>query len=229
MPPLEPAPHHHVVCDLDTPGPGFPDFVRDDALTLETARLWLRWPRLADVEAVARYCREERVAEMTGSVPHPLPDGDTMRFITQAREANGAGLGLTLVLTPKARPNEAIGSVAVRPGKGSGRLSLGYLLSPDQWGRGFATEAAGAMIDLAFQLTPVREVTAWVRVVNPASRRILEKCGFQPRGSGLRDLPARGGQIPCDDFGLDRGTWRSLRRWPQGAASGIAGPTQPVS
>jgi len=81
------------------------------------------------------------------------------------------------------------------------------------------------MVDLTFQLTPAREITAWVRAVNPSSRRVLEKCGFQHRGSGLRDLPARGGQFPCDDFGLDRGTWRSLRRHgPPLAAPVRAGP-----
>ena len=47
------------------------------------------------------------------------------------------------------------------------------------WGQGYATEAARAVIDYAFEEFGSTELRAGARVVNPASRRVLEKCGFQ--------------------------------------------------
>ncbi len=64
---------------------------------------------------------------------------------------------------------------------------------------------------------------AWIeadtRVINPASRRVLEKSGFRSEGSFLKSLPARGGLFPCEQFRLDRSTWSALKSW---SASGWA-------
>ena len=52
---------------------------------------------------------------------------------------------------------------------------------------------------------------AGARVTNPASRRILEKCGFQWTGVGLCRIRALNSSAPIDRFRLDRGLWTSLR------------------
>ena len=50
------------------------------------------------------------------------------------------------------------------------------------------------------------------RVLNPASRRVIHKCGFQYAGQGmLNSLVA--GQVPVERYSLDRKTWVSLRSW----------------
>jgi RimJ/RimL family protein N-acetyltransferase len=88
-----------------------------------------------------------------------------------------------------------------------GRLSLGYALAPEAWGRGYATEAARAIIDASFLLTNAVEILASARVENPASRRVLEKCGFAHRGAGREGAPARGGMVDVDRFHLERSVW----------------------
>jgi len=55
------------------------------------------------------------------------------------------------------------------------------------------------------------------RVVNPAARRVLEKCGFQWTGVGLARVRALGASVPVDRFQLDRRTWASIRAWGAGA------------
>ena len=80
----------------------FPDLTRDDVFRLETRRLWLRWPRLADVQAVVRLAGEKAVAEMTARIPHPYSAQDAERFVFQARQNNADGTGLQLAITPKA-------------------------------------------------------------------------------------------------------------------------------
>ena len=58
---------------------------------------------------------------------------------------------------------------------------LGYWITPDAWGRGYATEAAGAVLRAA-RAAGVRRVTAGHFVDNPASGRVLRKLGFRPTG-----------------------------------------------
>ena len=191
----------------------FPDLTRDDVFRLETRRLWLRWPRLADVQAIVRLAGEKAVAEMTARIPHPYDPIDAERFVFMARKSNADGNGLQLAITPKGRPNCLIGAVGIGPGPESNTPHLGFWLGTPSWGHGHATEAARALIDAFFAYGDESEVTASVRVINPASRRVLEKCGFAYKGSGLIELPARGGLYPAEHFRLDRRTWESLKTW----------------
>ena len=188
----------------------FPDLARDDVFRLETARLWLRWPRAADAPAIHRYCSRWEVAQFTARIPHPYPPGTAERFIYAAREGNASGRDLTLVMTPIRDKREAIGAVSLE-GRGLDRLTLGYALAPETWGKGLASEAVEAMVEAAFSLTDAVELDASSRVENAASRRVLEKAGFQFLGSGLEGAPARGGLVPCDRFALSRAAWSARR------------------
>ncbi len=188
----------------------FPDLARDDVFRLETARLWLRWPRAADAPAIHRYCSRWEVAQFTARIPHPYPPGTAERFIFAAREANASGRDLTLVMTPIRDKREAIGAVSLEA-RGEDRLTLGYALAPEAWGKGLASEAVEAMVEAGFVLTDAVEIVATVRVENSASRRVIEKAGFQFVGSGLQGAPARGGMVPCDRFGLTREAWTARR------------------
>jgi RimJ/RimL family protein N-acetyltransferase len=78
---------------------------------------------------------------------------------------------------------------------------------------GYATEAARALIDAFFAYTPQGELTSSARVINPGSRRVVEKCGFAYQGTGLMTFPARGGLFPVDQLRLDRRAWESLKSW----------------
>jgi RimJ/RimL family protein N-acetyltransferase len=60
------------------------------------------------------------------------------------------------------------------------------------------------------------------RVANTRGRRVIEKCGFQFRGSGMVRLPGRGAS-PIERFALDRRTWSSLKTWAMGRDAGGAG------
>src|SRR5271157_3585582 len=155
----------------------FPDLARDDVFRLETARLWLRWPRASDAAALHRFCSLWEVARTTARIPHPYPPGSAERFIYAAREGNAPGRDLTLVMTLSKGKREAIGSISLES-RGLDRLTLGFVLEPEVWGKGLATEAASVMVDTGFTLTPAVEILASAAVDTLASRRVLEKCGF---------------------------------------------------
>lgn len=190
----------------------FPDLARDDVFRLETARLWLRWPRMGDVAAIEKFCSQWEVARYTARIPHPYPPGSAERFVYAAREANASGRDLTLVMTPIKGKRDVIGSISLES-RGADRLALGFALAPEAWGKGLATEAAGAMIDAGFSLTLAVEILASVRVENEASKAVLGKCGFQLIGAGLQGAPARGGMVECMSFRLARADWTGAAVW----------------
>ena len=117
----------------------FPDLTRDDVFRLETRRLWLRWARLADAQAIVRLAGEKAVAEMTARIPHPYHPDDAERFIFQSRRSNADGQGLQLAITPVAKPNNLIGMVGIGPSPETGKPELGYWLGVEHWGQGFGT------------------------------------------------------------------------------------------
>lgn len=190
----------------------FPDITRDDVFRLETRRLWLRWPRSRDAAAHAAIAARREVAEMTARIPHPLPTGSSDQWVIETREANAVGQSISLSAALATGKRELIGSVSARYTP-QGRIEIGYVFSPEHWGRGYATEAVQALVDAVFMLTREPAIEATTRVVNPASQRVLRKCGFSHEGSGLRDFPARGGLLPVEEFRLDRKVWHSLKGW----------------
>jgi RimJ/RimL family protein N-acetyltransferase len=195
----------------------FPEVTRDDVFRIETRRLWLRWPRVQDAAAVAKLANNPHLAEMTGVIPHPYPRGEEERFIFEQRKKNAMGTMLSYAITPRNRPDVFMGRIGSRilPSGPSGRArcSLGYWLGEPYWNQGFATEAAHGLIDAIFAFTEMDEIIAHSRVANTASRRVMEKCGFQFAGSSMIELPEIRGAVPADTLVLSRSTWTSLKSW----------------
>ena len=184
----------------------FPDISCDDIFRLETERLWLRWLRASDAAAVRSICSLAEVAQMTASIPHPYPTGEAERFILRAREETAGGSALVLALTLKNKARTFIGVASAQCVERS-EVEIGYLVAPAQAGHGYATEATAALVDAVFNLTQARALAANIRVGNPASRAVLEKCGFAYVETSPKDLPARGGQHACDFFRRGRADW----------------------
>ena len=78
---------------------------------------------------------------------------------------------------------------------------------------GYGTEAAQALIDHAFADEAVGALWCSNRVTNARARRVIEKCGFQFRGTGMVRSPTRFGAFPVERFVLDRRNWASLKAW----------------
>jgi RimJ/RimL family protein N-acetyltransferase len=174
---------------------------------LETERLVLRAPRLEDVNAIAALANDRRVAEMTSRIPHPYGRADAEQFIAHAN-TNDSATAFVIILAD----GTLIGGCGLGV-TGGDAPEIGYWLGVPFWGRGYATEAARAVIDHAFIDRGCDVMLGGARVSNPASRRVLEKCGFQWTGVELRRVRAIASSAPVDRFRLDRGLWASLKSW----------------
>ncbi|MCC6949510.1 MAG: GNAT family N-acetyltransferase [Bradyrhizobiaceae bacterium] len=175
--------------------------------TLESERLVLRAPVLADAPAVAALANNRKIAEMTTSIPHPYGLADAEAWI--AGTARNPGVTFAAF----ERKGGAFVGVCSYEWRGETIPEIGYWAGEPFWGRGYATEAVRAMIDHAFTATELEALAASCRVTNLASRRVLEKCGFQWTGAGLCRVRALGASVPSDRFRLDRRTWAALRAW----------------
>ena len=173
---------------------------------LETKRLTLRQPTLADVNAVADIVSDKRVSINLRRVPHPYTLDHATDFVTSSVNS---GLD-TVFLVENGR--DAVGLVGLS-WETEGVPELGYCFGLDHWGKGYATEAARAAIDFAFEEFSVERMTSSARVLNPASRHVLEKCGFNWTGVQLHRFLALGSSTPVDCFKLERSVWASIRNW----------------
>jgi RimJ/RimL family protein N-acetyltransferase len=175
---------------------------------LETERLVLRAPRLGDAKAVALLANDRRIAENTARIPHPYRITDAEDFIATAN------LGSEAVFVVTLRNGVLIGACGFMQ-VDRHPPEIGYWLGVKHWGKGYATEAVRAMIDHVFTDLDCEAIQSAARVTNPASRRVLEKCGFQWTGAGLQRVRALSSSVPIDRFRLDRGLWASLKSWGQ--------------
>jgi RimJ/RimL family protein N-acetyltransferase len=176
------------------------------ACVLETERLALRRPTLADVKAIARLANDRRIAENTRRLPHPYSQDHAVEFVrAMAAEQRDMAFLIENNHTP-------IGMVGIN-WRDEAAPELGYWLGVEHWGQGFGTEAARAVIDFFFEEFDHDQLISGARVTNPASRNILEKCGFQWSGVELHRFAALGSSAPVDCFRLSRSVWSSLKNW----------------
>ncbi|WP_442755085.1 GNAT family N-acetyltransferase [Methylocystis sp. JAN1] len=183
----------------------FPEITHDDIFRLETERMWLRWPRMSDAEAISTRAGDPEVAAQTANIPHPYNIRDAEQFIRRARAENESGQGLVLALAFKRQPHDAIGMIGAHGSNFRGTAGMGYWLGREFWGQGLMTEAARVFIDLIFGVTSLAEIVSDALPDNLASRRVQEKLGFTSLGELEIDAPARGARVKVVRTRLTRG------------------------
>jgi RimJ/RimL family protein N-acetyltransferase len=173
---------------------------------IDTPGLCLRPFRSGDAPEVQRLAGDAEVALMTASIPHPYPDGIAEQWIAShapawrerrevhfALENQESGLflgAIGLVLAPERA------------------AELGYWVGRPYWGRGYATEAALAVVAYGFRDLGLEHIQARVLVRNPRSARVLEKTGM---GHERRaEAVCRRDRIDTlDYYGISRAAWHA--------------------
>lgn len=142
-------------------------------IELRTPRLLLRRPRPDDLEAFHAIMSNPLAMRYWSTLPHPGIEV-TRHWLQQMIDRTAAG-GEDFAIEFEGR---VIGDV------GAGRLpEFGFMLHPDFWGRGLATEASRAFVDYAFDATAIDRLTADVDPRNAASLKVLGKLGFVVTGT----------------------------------------------
>ena len=149
-------------------------------LDITTRRLLLRSFTLADVADVQRLAGNFNVAKMTINVPHPYEDGMAEQWISTHADGWNSRTRITHAITDK-QSGQLLGCISLF-NITEGQCKLGYWLGESEWGKGYCTEAAIAIIQFAFEHLQLDKVAAVHLTVNPASGRVMEKAGMQHVG-----------------------------------------------
>jgi ribosomal-protein-alanine N-acetyltransferase len=177
------------------------------APSLHTERLVLRELRVEDASSIAMRAGDRQVARYLIAVPSPYPVSLAMRWITARVAWWPQGRGVTLAITRRDVEHELLGTVSLRRYARDRRAELGYWLGYDAWGRGYATEAASAIVDFGFRELGLERIYAQVFEGNDASCHVLTKLGMI--NEGVRRRHIRKGKQLCDVVmcGLLRVEW----------------------
>ncbi|VWX48618.1 GNAT family N-acetyltransferase [Novosphingobium sp. 9U] len=148
-------------------------FIRSERLFLRPA-----WPE--DASDLHAAIADERVVRNLARVRWPYALADAEDFVGRPQDRRYPSMLITL---PSARGARVIGGIGLHEDASGvdAPAHLGYWLAPEVWGRGYATEAASAVLRLARTLGHPC-VGAHHFVDNPASGRVLEKLGFRTCG-----------------------------------------------
>lgn len=149
----------------------------DVPLRLETARLCLRRITDDDVDAVYDYASRPETSAYVHWPRHESLD-DSRAYVERAVHKVRQTRHFVLAVEERAT-GRMVGTFGVTSDKHrGGEVSLGYVLHPDVWGRGFATELVTRGADQVAMLRGVTLLKAFIRPENKASIRVIEKAGF---------------------------------------------------
>jgi [ribosomal protein S5]-alanine N-acetyltransferase len=156
---------------------------------LETPRLVLRRLASDDADAIfTTYAQDPEVSRYLTWAPHRRIE-ETQSFLRLCEDgwARGTVFGWAIVERESGR---LVGSIDIR--RDEHRAEIGYVLARSAWRRGYATEAASAVVAWGLAQPAIQRVWAVCDVENPASARVLEKAGMtrEARLGAWATLPA---------------------------------------
>jgi [ribosomal protein S5]-alanine N-acetyltransferase len=149
--------------------------------SLQTGRLLLRPYTVNDAPDLVRLAGAREVAATTLRIPHPYREQDAIEFISSFQAEAEIGTSARFAIT--LRDNGVlVGGIGLRIELPHQHAELGYWIGVPYWGRGYATEAARAVVTDAFETRGLRRIFASCLTTNPASARVLEKIGMKYEG-----------------------------------------------
>lgn len=173
---------------------------------LRTERLLLQPFRLSDARVVQQLAGDAEVASTTASIPHPYPDGAAEAWISAQPRRYQSSQEVVFAVVRK-EDGRLVGSIGLRLIAEEAKGELGYWIGRQYWNRGYATEAARAILAYGFLQLQLVSIYAHYMVRNPASGRVLEKIGMQQKGKLWNYLEKNGVREDCRWYEILRYEW----------------------
>jgi ribosomal-protein-alanine N-acetyltransferase len=165
---------------------------------IETERLILRPVEAGDWRAIHRFTSLPEVVRYLPNEPFTESDARAfaMRWSEQARQSDEWHEVMVVLLKADGR---LIGYVPFeRFNQGYRTREIGWVFDPDYQGQGYATEAARAVLALAFEKLGLHRMVATCDPRNGASYRVMEKLGMRREAHHVKDVQIRGEW--CDEY-----------------------------
>jgi ribosomal-protein-alanine N-acetyltransferase len=172
-----------------------------DQVEMRTERLILRAFRTEDAKDVQRLAGDREVARTTLNIPHPYKDGMAEEWIATHAGSLEDGTNLVYAIV-EAEGNQLLGAINVAINQKHRRGNFGYWIGRSFWGRGFCTEAAGALLACCFDQLGLHRVHAHYLAGNLASGRVMEKIGMKQEGCLREHIEKDGKMHDVIEYGI---------------------------
>ena len=178
---------------------------------LETPRLILRKIKEGDLEDIFEYCKNPNVGRFVTWEPHQSLE-DTKKFIQYGLSNYAIGAPEPMVMILKDDPKQkVIGTVGLIPVNPTHRIfELGYALSEEHWGKGLIAEAAKPLINFGFKHFAMERLQCRCDVLNPQSKRVMEKLGMHGEGILRASMFNKGKARDMHMFSIVKSEFRSF-------------------
>jgi ribosomal-protein-alanine N-acetyltransferase len=148
---------------------------------LETKRLTLRAPAPKDAAAFAAVLSAPGVTRFS-NWPDKITKAQAERSMRWMAKVHASGKGCAWIIEDR-KSNAFVGAIRFNSFDKKWRSGqIGYESHPDFWGSGLMSEAVAAVVACGHQTFRLNRIEAWTLPGNPASDRVLEKCGFRHEG-----------------------------------------------
>ena len=178
---------------------------------IETKRLVLRKVSMRDAPDIYHYARDREVAR------HVLWEAHQSLWDTRAyvrfllyQYRNGEPGSWGIVLRETGRVIGTIGYMSYSAENAT--VEIGYSLSREHWGKGLMTEALAAVIDETFRTLKLNRIEAMHFTDNPASGRVMAKCGMTHEGHMRGRICCKGVFRDVEMWGILRKDWERQRK-----------------
>jgi RimJ/RimL family protein N-acetyltransferase len=183
-------------------------------IALETERMILRRERLGDLELWLEHMNTPQVMEMVGGVQ---PRENVVESLARMAADTDGEIAFHFVTLKS--DGQLIGKcglspidTAVAPAALRGQVQVGWTLRADHWGRGYATEAGRAMLEVAFERSGLAMVYSQTSERNRGSWRVMQRLGM----TRLAELDYDDPEYPPEDnptmvWGITREAWQAAR------------------
>jgi [ribosomal protein S5]-alanine N-acetyltransferase len=172
-----------------------------------TERLVLRAIEGTDRARLLELANNWRVAKNLSTMPFPYTPTAADDWLGKQVDLWDSGKAVNLAITLGGQFIGGIG-ISVRE---HGEWELGYWLGEPYWNRGYASEAAEALRDYAFEVLKLPHIVAGHFSDNHASGRVLTKLGFRYTKESRRYCLSLGTDVRCLDMKMDRIRWLEVR------------------
>lgn len=177
---------------------------------LITPRLTLRRMLVSDTEDMYEYASRQDVTKYLAWYPHPNRDytRDYLQYLG-GRYAAGMFYDWAVVYEPDCKMVGTCGFTSFNCSSDS--AEVGYVLNPEYWGKGIATEALRRVLRFGFDELHLHRIEARFIEGNDRSRRVMEKVGMQFEGIRREAMLIKGSYLNIGVCAILQSDWKELQ------------------
>lgn len=180
---------------------------------LTTHRLTLRKMMVIDTDDMYEYAGRPDVTKYL--TWHPHPDRQYTREYLQYlgnRYAAGMFYDWAVIYEPDCKMVGTCGFTSFDCASDS--AEVGYVLNPEYWGKGIATEALERVLQFGFEQLQLHRIEARFIEENERSRHLMEKVGMQFEGIGREAMLVKGNYVNVGICAILRSEWEARQQMP---------------